>query len=111
MINFLKTYWSSISAIFVAASAIVGATIAVESRYASAKELTQLRTETYTVMEKMKQETRFSVDSLRKQQLEDKIFELNVKPVKTPTDEALIRRYNQQLKETTDRLNASQSSK
>lgn len=109
--TFLKTYWTSLSAVVISTSAIVGATLAIDARYASAKELEQVKAENRVIMEKLKSETRYSVDSLRKQQLEDKIFELNVKPVKTPTDDALIRRYNQQLKETTDRLNASPASK
>lgn len=106
MLNFLKTHISGFTTIIVGITAVVGATLAFESRYASAKEVEMMKRDNKLMYEGLRQDNRVAVDTLRKQQLEDKVFELNLKPGKTQVDEALLRRYNQQLKEVTDRINA-----
>lgn len=104
--QFFKQYWSGITTISIAVAAIVTATLSFESRYASAAEVAQLKQENKVVIEKVQQDNRKSIDRLRQQQLEDKIFELNLKGrSRTPVDEALLERYKQQHKDVTERLN------
>lgn len=106
MLELLKKHISGFTTIIVGITAVVGATLAFESRYASAKEVEMMKKDNKIMYENLRQDNRVAVDSLRKQQLEDKVFELNLKPARSQTEEALLRRYNQQLKEVTDRINA-----
>jgi len=60
-------------------TAIVGTTVAIDSRYAKSAEVQQQFCEA------------------RKQQLRDRIFELDLKPDKSPSDKALKEYLKQQL--------------
>ena len=62
-------------------TAIVGTTIAVDSRYAKSAEV------------------RVQFCQARKQQLRDRIFELDLKPNKSESDRALRNYLDQQLRE------------
>ena len=68
------------TAIAVIAS-IIGTTLAVDNRYAKSEEV----------------KLQFCQD--RKQQLRDRIFELDLKPVKSESDKALRNYLDQQLRE------------
>lgn len=60
-------------------TAVVGTTVAIDSRYAKSAEVQQQFCEA------------------RKQQLRDRIFELDLKPDKSPSDKALKEYLKQQL--------------
>lgn len=84
----------SAAAIITAISVIVGATFSIENRYAKATQLVQL-----------KEETKLLLDYNRKQQLEDKLFELRLQSNPDSFTKAMIKRYEEQLTEVVRRLN------
>lgn len=60
---------------------LVGATVAIDSRYAKSAEV------------------RDQFCQARKQQLRDRIFEIDLKPTKSPSDQALKAYLQQQLRD------------
>lgn len=80
--------------------AVVAALFAIDERYAHAADVSQYNTQTT-------QTIRQTADSLRKQMLEDKIFELDVKKSMyrdgklPPVEQAIRDRYQRQLDEIT----------
>ena len=80
--------------------AIVGALFAVDARYAHATDVAKEKTE-------IQQQVIDSSQVLRKQMIEDKLFELDFKKAQTqdqrlsPLDSALRERYQRQLNEIT----------
>jgi hypothetical protein len=93
MIDLVKNNLVSTAAVITAVSVIIGSAFAVESRYAKAEQIAQV-----------KQETQMMLDFSRKQQLEDKLFELRLKPNPDSVTLAMIKRYEEQLREVTRRL-------
>lgn len=94
LVNYTKKNVTSVVGIASFVVAIVGGTIVFEDRYAKAADLIEVRVEISQ-----------AVDQNYKRQLEDKLFELRLKPNPTATDRALIQRYEQQLQEVIQRLN------
>jgi len=97
VVKYTKNNVASIVAIATFIVSIVGGTIVVEDRYAKAADLQVVRNEQHQAL-----------DQLYKRQLEDKLFELRLKPNPSQAERALIQRYEQQLQEVTQRLNRSQ---
>jgi hypothetical protein len=77
---------------------VVTALFTLDARYAHAAEVEKQKTETQVQIQR-------SVQLLRKQTLEDKVFELDIRKSQTtngklpPVEEALHERYKRQLKE------------
>lgn len=93
MINLIKENLVTVASGLTAVSIIIGSAFAFESRYAKAEELQQIR-----------QETQQMLDINRRQQLEDKLFELRLKQNPDTVTSAMIKRYEEQLREVTRRL-------
>lgn len=89
-----KTLLGSASSII----AIVGAMFALDGRYAHAADVEKIKSETQQVILQ-------TALTLRKQSLEDKLFELELKKAQTkeqrltPMDQALYDRYKRQSQE------------
>lgn len=86
-------------------STVVGAAFTVDARYAKASDVQSLEQQQANFASTIKREQNTAIDKLRKQQIEDKLFELRLNPRPTQADKALIRRYEDQLHEVTQRLN------
>ena len=73
-------------------SMLVGGVISVDSRYAKAAEV-EAQQQSIVI------ETKYAVDQLRKQGLEDKIFELELIPEdrRTQTDKALLEKHKRDI--------------
>lgn len=100
-----KNNISEVSTVVGFAITIIGGAAAIEARYAKADDIKQMREFQSRSHDTLKYEQRQSVDILRKQNIEDKLFELRLKPNPTQVDRAMIQRYEDQLKEVTGRLN------
>jgi len=77
--------------------AIVTALFAVDARYAHAADVEKNKAETHIII-------RETTANLRKQMLEDKLFEIDVKEAQTklsPVEMAMKERYKRQIKEIT----------
>lgn len=72
---------SVVGAFLAVLTAIVGTTVAIDSRYAKSQEVQQ------------------QFCQARQQTLRDRIFELDLKPTKTPSDKALREYLLQQLQD------------
>jgi hypothetical protein len=72
---------SIVGAFLAVLTAIVGTTVAIDSRYAKSQEVQQ------------------QFCQARQQTLRDRIFELDLKPTKTPSDKALREYLLQQLQD------------
>ena len=75
-------------------STIVGAAFFVDARYAHAEAVVAL-------IRQARDESRYAAEQLRKQLLEDKVFEINLVPEakRTNTQRALLERYKAQVGE------------
>lgn len=104
MIEKLKTNLSSVVGIITLVGAILGSFIAIDSRYASAKDFEEYQENTSRQLEKYQRESINNTLELRKQSLEDKIFELEIRKNPSQVDRALLNRYKEQLKETLENM-------
>lgn len=94
--------------------AIVAALFALDARYAHAKEVDKIKVEYIREIDKIKMETKDAVKettlTLRKQILEDKLFELDLKRLEnrnqrlSPMDQALYDRYKRHTQEIEAKL-------
>ena len=93
--------WKSIFASSGTIITLVGALFSLDARYAHAAEVEKEKTATQQQIQK-------SVQQLRKQTLEDKVFELDIKKSQAkdgklpPVEQALHERYTRQLKEISE---------
>ena len=93
--NPVKLAVSAISA----ASVIVGSVLYIDDRYAHASDVL---TEVGSLKNQQKQiiqQERLAINRLRREQLEDKVFELTLKQHPTATDKALMEHYNTQMRD------------
>jgi len=105
LVDLVKKNIAALGATVTIISASAGAVMAIESRYAKAADVEGIKQYVVQSREYSRYETRQGLDTLRKQQLEDKLFELRLKKNPTPLERALIQRYEDQLNETNSRLN------
>ena len=81
---------------------LVGALFTVDARYAHAADVAAEKAQTHRIIQETTQ-------TLRRQMLEDKLFELDIKKAQSrdqklsPIDQALRDRYQRQLEEVTPR--------
>lgn len=88
-----------------AISTIVGAAFFIDGRYAHAGDVAAMHQEQIQAINETKMETKRAADQLRKQNLEDKIFEINLKPVagRSNVDRALLDRYTREVRELSEK--------
>jgi len=97
----IVTIASGITAIGV----IIGAVLTVDSRYVHAEEFIKMHQAAQQQLQLIQEQQKTYIDELRKQTIEDKLFELRLKQTKTSIDWALIKRYEDQLAEVIARIN------
>lgn len=100
----LRAVATAVSAVGV----IIGAAFAIDSRYASAQEVKQYKGEVATQIQHQTVELQRQTAILRKQTIEDKLFELDVKREQnsglSPVDSAVYKRYDRQLQDVNQQL-------
>jgi hypothetical protein len=106
MLNFIKdNLLKVLSGILSLIITIVGTAIAIDERYAHAGELEEVRKQAADSINRQQTEMNRSILILRKQNIDDKLFELDVKKSQSksqqlgPMDDALYQRYNRQAAE------------
>jgi len=87
LIEELRNRAAALAGIVAAVGAIMGTAVAVENRYARATDVQALR-----------QETQQQFQAARRQDIEDRLFELRLKPRPTQIDRAMIQRLEDQLR-------------
>lgn len=108
MLEKLKEHIGTMSAIGAAVVALVGGVVAVEGRYAHADEVKALREVAGSNLRTMRIEQSIGLDTLRKQSVEDKLFDLRLKEKPTQVERAMIDRYKEQLIEVNRRISTQE---
>jgi hypothetical protein len=98
-IESVKSRVVGIAATVTVLGTIVGGVFAVESRYAKAADIDDVKQQQVQIYSNMKIQQDLAVDSLRRQTLEDRLFELRLKERPSQPERALIERYQDQLRE------------
>ncbi len=109
MLAQLKEKLGVIAGIIGAAGTIVGAALTIDARYASAADVAEVKQLAAQQLKTIRVEQAINTDTLRKQNLEDRLFELRLRSKPTQLDKAMIERYEDQLRETNERINTNQS--
>jgi hypothetical protein len=93
--NLLKIITGSIGAL----SIILGAAFTIDSRYVHAGDLAELKKEHSRAIQQQTVDNQVSVNELRKQMLEDKIFEIQLIPPqkRSDADRARLDKYTRDL--------------
>lgn len=99
IVEFIKTKVVAVATTVTVVGTIVGGVIAFESRYAKAADISELKQQQVQIYSNMRIQQELAVDNLRRQNIEDKLFELRLKDNPTRADQALIERYREQLQE------------
>src|SRR5512139_1189247 len=79
MWDFLKHRLVSVTATVTMIGTIVGSAIAVESRYAKAADVDDMKRQQVIIYQNLQQEQRLAMDDFRRHELEDRLFELRLK--------------------------------
>lgn len=103
MFETIKAKVGLVFSLFTGLTTIVGAVFAVDSAFVRAADFVQFKTETARAIQQQGYDNQISVNILRKQQLEDKIFEIQlVLPEKrSQMDRARLEKYQRDLQEIT----------
>lgn len=91
-----KKHIIAIGGIAALASGIVGGFTAVETRYAKAADLNEFRAVQKQQTDDLAKRQQAAISNLRLQQLEDKIFELELIERRTPAQQAILQRLYRQ---------------
>ncbi len=101
MLNKVKENWSSLGVLLTAIGTIIGVFLTVDTRYAHSDEVTKLKKEQQQVIKQNRYDLSQSTNLLRKQSLEDKIFDIELIPNSTRSqyDKARLEKYKSDLNE------------
>ena len=108
MLEKLKDHLGTMTIIGTCCIALIGGVITVESRYAHAEEVRALKEVAGANLRQMRIEQSIGLDTLRKQSVEDKLFDLRLKEKPTQVERAMIDRYKEQLDEVNRRISAQE---
>ena len=108
MLEKLKENLGTLSVIGTCVVALIAGVITVESRYAHAEEVKALKEVAGANLRQMRIEQSIGLDTLRKQSVEDKIFDLRLKEKPTQVERAMLDRYKEQLEEVNRRIAAQE---
>lgn len=111
MLEKIKDHLGSLLTISAVIGAVIGAVITVETRYAHAEEVKELKAVAGSNLQQLRIEQSIGLETLRKQSVEDKLFDLRLKPSPTQVERAMIERYKDQLNEVNRRIAAQEQLK
>lgn len=102
-----------VAGLVTAIATILGAAFFVDSRYAHAQELVQFKSEVAQELHRGSIEMRLQTQELRRQTIEDKLFELDSKDADklTSTEKAIRQRYRRQLTDINQTINQLEDAK
>lgn len=107
--NPVKTISGSIGTLAI----IVGAVLGVDARYVKADDLKDFKMEHTRSVQALEIQSQTQVNTLRKQMLEDKVFEIQLIPPakRTDVDRARLDKYQRDLQEITRQISQGQKSR
>ena len=108
MLEKLKQNISEITAVATLSFALIGGAIAVESRYARIDDVEKIKDAESNDITKMRIEQNIGLDNLRKQTVEDKLFDIRMKEKKSQADMAMLQRYEEQLNDVNSRISMNE---
>ncbi len=108
MLEKLKQNISEITAVATLSFALIGGAIAVESRYARIDDVEKIKDAATNDITKMRIEQNIGLDNLRKQTVEDKLFDIRMKEKKSQADMAMLQRYEEQLNDVNSRISMNE---
>ena len=108
MLEKLKQNISEITAVATLSFALIGGAIAVESRYARIDDVEKIKDIATNELTKMRIEQNIGLDNLRKQTVEDKLFDIRMKEKKSQADMAMLQRYEEQLNDVNSRISMNE---
>ena len=108
MLEKLKQNISEITAVATLSFALIGGAIAVESRYARIEDVEKIKDAETNDITKMRIEQNIGLDNLRKQTVEDKLFDIRMKEKKSQADMAMLQRYEEQLNDVNSRISMNE---
>ena len=108
MLEKLKQNISEITAVATLSFALIGGAIAVESRYARIEDVAKIKDAETNDITKMRIEQNIGLDNLRKQTVEDKLFDIRMKEKKSQADMAMLQRYEEQLNDVNSRISMNE---
>ena len=108
MLEKLKQNISEITADAKLLFALIGGAIAVESRYARIEDVEKIKNIATDDLTKMRIEQNIGLDNLRKQTVEDKLFDIRMKEKKSQADMAMLQRYEEQLNDVNSRISMNE---
>ena len=108
MLEKLKQNISEITAVATLSFALIGGAIAVESRYARIDDVEKIKDIATNDITKMRIEQNIGLDNLRKQTVEDKLFDIRMKEKKSQADMAMLQRYEEQLNDVNSRISMNE---
>lgn len=94
------------SGIIASLSIILGAIFALDARYVHAGDISEIKADQTRAIQQLTSDNQVQVNSLRKQMLEDKVFEITlIAPSKrTDADRARLDKYQRDLEEINTRI-------
>jgi hypothetical protein len=102
--DLVKNNVAAIGATVTIITTLTGGILAIESRYAKAEDVNSVKQYVIKSHEFTKYELHQSIDTDRKENLEDKLYELRSKSTQTSSDKAMIKRYEDRLSDIKQRL-------
>lgn len=108
MIETIKQHLGAMSAIITVFVALAGGIITVEGRYAHADDVRSVKELATFNLNQIRIEQANNVDLLRKQSIEDRLFELRLKDRPIQAEKAMLERYKDQLNEVNRRIESRQ---
>ena len=95
---------ATLASLITSIASILGAAFYIDSRYAHADEVKTMSQRQDQWSQHIIYQQNKAIDNLRKQNIEDKLFELEQKSKPSNVDKALIQRYERELDEINTRL-------
>jgi hypothetical protein len=94
------------SGIIASLSVILGAVFALDARYVHAGDISEIKADQSRAIQQLSTDNQVQINSLRKQMLEDKVFEIQlIAPSKrTDVDRARLDKYQRDLEEINTRI-------
>ena len=88
---------AAVTGIVTSISILVGTVLTFDARYVHASALEEFKQEHVRTIQQVTKDNQSQITQLRRQTLEDKIFELDVKRGRSPTERAILDRYKREL--------------
>ena len=106
IVNYIKT--SPITSVVLFTISLGGSIIYLDERYAHATDLDKKTSTLSSELKVNRLTSEVGTLSIRRSMLEDKVFDQSVKPRASPSDEAILNRYKNELSDVNNQLKSKQ---